>query len=47
MDQFIKVMKALSDPNRLEIFKMLRHKTMGVREIQKAKGRDAIGFVGN
>jgi ArsR family transcriptional regulator, arsenate/arsenite/antimonite-responsive transcriptional repressor len=36
MDQFIKVMKALSDPNRLMIIKMLQHKTMCVCEIQKA-----------
>jgi ArsR family transcriptional regulator len=36
MDQFIKVMKALSDPSRLTIIKMLQHKPMCVCEIQKA-----------
>jgi ArsR family transcriptional regulator, arsenate/arsenite/antimonite-responsive transcriptional repressor len=36
MDQFIKVMKALSDPGRLKIIKMLQHKPMCVCEIQKA-----------
>jgi len=36
MDQFIKVMKALSDPSRLKIIKMLQHKPMCVCEIQKA-----------
>jgi len=36
MDQFIKVMKALSDPIRLKILKMLQHKPMCVCEIQKA-----------
>lgn len=36
MDQFIKVMKALSDPCRLMILKMLQHKIMCVCEIQKA-----------
>jgi ArsR family transcriptional regulator, arsenate/arsenite/antimonite-responsive transcriptional repressor len=36
MDLFVKVMKALSDPNRLMIIKMLQHKTMCVCEIQKA-----------
>jgi ArsR family transcriptional regulator len=35
MDQFIKVMKALSDPSRLKIIKMLQHKPMCVCEIQK------------
>jgi ArsR family transcriptional regulator len=35
MDQFIKVMKALSDPNRLKIIKMLQHKSVCVCEIQK------------
>ncbi len=36
MDQFIKVMKALSDPSRLKIIKMLQHKPLCVCEIQKA-----------
>jgi ArsR family transcriptional regulator, arsenate/arsenite/antimonite-responsive transcriptional repressor len=36
MEQFIKVMKALSDPSRLNIVKMLRHKPMCVCEIQTA-----------
>ena len=36
MDQFIKVMKALSDPSRVKIIKMLQHKPMCVCEIQKA-----------
>ena len=36
MDQFVKVMKALSDTSRLKIIKMLQHKPMCVCEIQKA-----------
>jgi len=36
MDQFVKVMKALSDRSRLKIIKMLQHKPMCVCEIQKA-----------
>ncbi|QTA79678.1 Putative transcriptional regulator, ArsR family [Desulfonema limicola] len=36
MKEFVKVMKALSDPNRVKILKMLQHKTMCVCEIQKA-----------
>ena len=36
MKDFIKVMKALSDPNRVKIVKMLQHKTMCVCEIQEA-----------
>jgi len=36
MKDFIKVMKALSDPNRVKIIKMLQHKIMCVCEIQKA-----------
>jgi ArsR family transcriptional regulator len=35
MKAFIKVMKALSDPNRVKVIKMLQHKTMCVCEIQK------------
>jgi len=34
MDELISVMKALSDPNRIRIVKMLQHKTMCVCEIQ-------------
>ena len=36
MKTFIKVMKALSDPNRVKIIKMLQHKMMCVCEIQEA-----------
>ena len=36
MKDFIKVMKALSDPSRVKIVKMLQHKTMCVCEIQEA-----------
>jgi ArsR family transcriptional regulator len=36
MRNFIKVMKALSDPNRVKIVKMLQHKLMCVCEIQEA-----------
>ncbi len=36
MKDFVKVMKALSDPNRLKIIKMLQHKTMCVCEMQEA-----------
>lgn len=36
MRGFIKVMKALSDPNRVKIVKMLQHKNMCVCEIQAA-----------
>ena len=38
MREFIKVMKALSDSNRVKIIKMLQHKTMCVCEIQEALG---------
>ncbi len=38
MKRFIKVTKALSDPNRVKIVKMLQHKTMCVCEIQAALG---------
>ena len=34
MKTFVKVMKALSDPNRVKIVKMLQHKSMCVCEIQ-------------
>ena len=36
MKDFIKVMKALSDPNRIKIVKMLQHRSMCVCEIQEA-----------
>jgi ArsR family transcriptional regulator, arsenate/arsenite/antimonite-responsive transcriptional repressor len=36
MKDFIKVMKALSDPNRVKILKMLQNKSMCVCEIQAA-----------
>jgi ArsR family transcriptional regulator len=36
MRDFIKVMKALSDPTRVKIVKMLQHKLMCVCEIQEA-----------
>ena len=36
MRDFIRVMKALSDPNRVKIIKMLQHKVMCVCEIQSA-----------
>ena len=36
MKDFIKVMKALSDPNRVKMLKMLQHKTMCVCEIKEA-----------
>jgi len=36
MKTFTKVMKALSDPNRVKIVKMLQHKAMCVCEIQEA-----------
>ena len=36
MREFIKVMKALSDPNRVKILKMLQRRVMCVCEIQEA-----------
>ena len=36
MKDFIKVMKALSDPNRVKIIKMLQHKTMCVCELRSS-----------
>jgi ArsR family transcriptional regulator len=36
MKDFLKVMKALSDPNRVKIVKMLQHKLMCVCELQEA-----------
>lgn len=38
MKKFIKVMKALSDPSRVKIVKMLQHKEMCVCEIREAIG---------
>jgi ArsR family transcriptional regulator len=38
MKQFIRVMKALSDPTRVKIIKMLQRKKMCVCEIQQALG---------
>jgi len=38
MKEFIKVMKALSDPGRVKIMKMLQHRVMCVCEIQEALG---------
>jgi ArsR family transcriptional regulator, arsenate/arsenite/antimonite-responsive transcriptional repressor len=38
MKNFIKVMKALSDPNRVKIIKLLEQKVMCVCEIQGAIG---------
>ncbi len=36
MKDFVKVMKALSDPNRVAVMKMLQHQEMCVCEIQAA-----------
>ena len=36
MKEFIKVVKALSDPNRVKIIKMLQHKSMCVCEMREA-----------
>lgn len=38
MKDFVRVMKALSDPGRVKIVKMLQHKTMCVCELQKVLG---------
>ena len=38
MKEFIKVMKALSDPNRVKLLKMLQKREMCVCEIQAALG---------
>jgi len=38
MKDFIRVMKALSDPNRVKILKMLQNKVMCVCEIKEALG---------
>jgi ArsR family transcriptional regulator, arsenate/arsenite/antimonite-responsive transcriptional repressor len=36
MKDFVKVMKALADPNRVKIVKMLQHKSMCVCEMREA-----------
>ncbi|HEU18738.1 MAG TPA: ArsR family transcriptional regulator [Deltaproteobacteria bacterium] len=38
MKQFVKVMKALSEPNRLKILKMLQHRACCVCEIKETLG---------
>ena len=38
MKEFIKVMKALSDPNRVKLLKILQKRMMCVCEIQAALG---------
>ena len=38
MKYFVKVMKSVSDPNRVKIVKLLQHKTMCVCELQAALG---------
>ncbi len=38
MKQFIKVMKALSDPTRVRIMKLLQHRMLCVCEIREALG---------
>ena len=38
MKKFIEVMKALSDPNRVRIVKMLQHRSMCVCELQAGLG---------
>jgi ArsR family transcriptional regulator, arsenate/arsenite/antimonite-responsive transcriptional repressor len=38
MKTFIKVAKAIADPNRVKIIKMLQHKTMCVCELKTALG---------
>jgi len=38
MKSFVKVMKALSDPNRVKIIKMLQRRSMCVCEMQAALG---------
>lgn len=38
MREFIKVMKALSDPNRVKIIKLLQRRVLCVCEIQEALG---------
>jgi ArsR family transcriptional regulator len=38
VEEFIRVMKALSDPNRVKMIKMLQHKSMCVCEMRAALG---------
>jgi ArsR family transcriptional regulator len=38
MKEFIKIMKALSDPNRVKILKMLQYRSLCVCEMQAALG---------
>ncbi|CAD7849275.1 MAG: Arsenical resistance operon repressor [Olavius algarvensis Delta 4 endosymbiont] len=38
MREFIKVMKALSDPNRVKMIKLLQHRVLCVCEIKEALG---------
>lgn len=38
MKEFIKVMKAVSDPNRVKILKMLQHRSLCVCEMQAVLG---------
>ena len=38
MKEFVRVMKALSDPSRVKVLKVLQHKSMCVCEIQKVLG---------
>lgn len=38
MREFIKVMKVLSDPNRVKILKMLQHRSLCVCELKAALG---------
>jgi len=38
MEEFIKVIRAFSDPNRVKLLKMLQQRTMCVCEIQAALG---------
>ena len=38
MKEFIKVMKALSDPNRVKLLKILQERALCVCEIQKVLG---------
>ncbi len=38
MKKFTEVMKALSDPNRVSIIKMLQHRSMCVCELQEGLG---------
>jgi len=38
MKEFIKVMKALSDPNRVKILKLLQHRSLCVCEMQSVLG---------